>query len=126
MPASIRAGPTTIVQPRAGSSKSTSSDSVRHIIVQPGHFCQAPKTRYDLIRAGGFMQRCWAMFLVTAALGAWVLSAQEHCPTASHEASSSNQIIASLWRLAKVARLHNRSEERRVGKECRSRWSPYH
>ena len=23
-------------------------------------------------------------------------------------------------------RLDNRSEERRVGKECRSRWSPYH
>ena len=23
-------------------------------------------------------------------------------------------------------RLLNRSEERRVGKECRSRWSPYH
>ena len=22
--------------------------------------------------------------------------------------------------------LHERSEERRVGKECRSRWSPYH
>ena len=22
--------------------------------------------------------------------------------------------------------LHHRSEERRVGKECRSRWSPYH
>ena len=22
--------------------------------------------------------------------------------------------------------LHPRSEERRVGKECRSRWSPYH
>ena len=28
-----------------------------------------------------------------------------------------NQIIESL---------ENRSEERRVGKECRSRWSPYH
>ena len=27
----------------------------------------------------------------------------------------------------KVAEIHdNRSEERRVGKECRSRWSPYH
>src|SRR2546426_9425377 len=25
-----------------------------------------------------------------------------------------------------VQLLHNRSEERRVGKECRSRWSPYH
>ena len=23
-------------------------------------------------------------------------------------------------------KLYNRSEERRVGKECRSRWSPYH
>ena len=22
--------------------------------------------------------------------------------------------------------IENRSEERRVGKECRSRWSPYH
>ena len=22
--------------------------------------------------------------------------------------------------------IHDRSEERRVGKECRSRWSPYH
>ena len=25
-----------------------------------------------------------------------------------------------------VEKLHRRSEERRVGKECRSRWSPYH
>ena len=26
----------------------------------------------------------------------------------------------------KVAKDRSRSEERRVGKECRSRWSPYH
>ena len=25
-----------------------------------------------------------------------------------------------------LCKTHNRSEERRVGKECRSRWSPYH
>ena len=25
-----------------------------------------------------------------------------------------------------VPEMHTRSEERRVGKECRSRWSPYH
>ena len=25
-----------------------------------------------------------------------------------------------------VAKIQPRSEERRVGKECRSRWSPYH
>src|SRR3712207_9075615 len=27
---------------------------------------------------------------------------------------------------AEVAEKYSRSEERRVGKECRSRWSPYH
>src|SRR3989454_1057005 len=36
----------------------------------------------------------------------------------------------ALWQAKyfghKDARLMNRSEERRVGKECRSRWSPYH
>ena len=26
----------------------------------------------------------------------------------------------------KTGKLSTRSEERRVGKECRSRWSPYH
>ena len=28
--------------------------------------------------------------------------------------------------LAELERYTHRSEERRVGKECRSRWSPYH
>ena len=28
--------------------------------------------------------------------------------------------------LMQVAHNYERSEERRVGKECRSRWSPYH
>ena len=28
--------------------------------------------------------------------------------------------------LALVQKVERRSEERRVGKECRSRWSPYH
>ena len=30
------------------------------------------------------------------------------------------------WAQAKLMHLYLRSEERRVGKECRSRWSPYH
>ena len=34
-------------------------------------------------------------------------------------------IIASIW-FAKRNNQNPRSEERRVGKECRSRWSPYH
>ena len=34
----------------------------------------------------------------------------------------------SKWHPAEIRRrdIQRRSEERRVGKECRSRWSPYH
>ena len=28
--------------------------------------------------------------------------------------------------MTRLSRIEGRSEERRVGKECRSRWSPYH
>src|SRR3989442_12104760 len=35
-------------------------------------------------------------------------------------------IKASIPRLVSALSPGNRSEERRVGKECRSRWSPYH
>ena len=34
--------------------------------------------------------------------------------------------LQALPRLARAALMLTRSEERRVGKECRSRWSPYH
>ena len=34
-------------------------------------------------------------------------------------------LLAKGWQQAGVDG-HRRSEERRVGKECRSRWSPYH
>ena len=30
------------------------------------------------------------------------------------------------WSYGEVKKPETRSEERRVGKECRSRWSPYH
>ena len=37
------------------------------------------------------------------------------------------QVQSHLYReVGKVERAIERSEERRVGKECRSRWSPYH
>ena len=32
----------------------------------------------------------------------------------------------AIMNVAAVVSLRGRSEERRVGKECRSRWSPYH
>ena len=39
-------------------------------------------------------------------------------------AESNNFIVLDDY--TKYNELHERSEERRVGKECRSRWSPYH
>ena len=36
------------------------------------------------------------------------------------------QGTACFQKTAMTPREHIRSEERRVGKECRSRWSPYH
>ena len=32
----------------------------------------------------------------------------------------------AMVEIAKKLEVSDRSEERRVGKECRSRWSPYH
>ena len=36
------------------------------------------------------------------------------------------ELIALGWMNVGAAQYKPRSEERRVGKECRSRWSPYH
>src|SRR6266513_608085 len=36
------------------------------------------------------------------------------------------EMVQLLWALADAVGVRLRSEERRVGKECRSRWSPYH
>src|SRR2546430_11879391 len=43
-----------------------------------------------------------------------------------HVAAASRQLAASETVQFTVQRREQRSEERRVGKECRSRWSPYH
>ena len=41
-----------------------------------------------------------------------------------HELATGNFLIPSTVTVGEF--LMDRSEERRVGKECRSRWSPYH
>ena len=37
-----------------------------------------------------------------------------------------NDYMAMNYRMEIIEDREERSEERRVGKECRSRWSPYH
>ena len=56
-------------------------------------------------------------------------SACHWCHVMAHESFEDEAVAAVMNRLfvnIKVDREERRSEERRVGKECRSRWSPYH
>ena len=46
--------------------------------------------------------------------------------TAGHRMSKMAVAPEQATVLSWLVRLNYRSEERRVGKECRSRWSPYH
>src|SRR5258708_40281096 len=47
-------------------------------------------------------------------------------PTQRALLSDGSDISLGHWRAVYRERSGERSEERRVGKECRSRWSPYH
>src|SRR3712207_725543 len=60
----------------------------------------------------------------------WVEQLAARCnargPDALGDQRRRNGRAASVLTPALLAALAERSEERRVGKECRSRWSPYH
>src|SRR6266496_3086658 len=57
--------------------------------------------------------RDWSSDVCSSDLGAWSRPSARPTPTACARPPS-------------ATRTATRSEERRVGKECRSRWSPYH
>src|SRR2546422_11187158 len=63
--------------------------------------------------AGDFSPSCWGLFL-EGFLGGGLL-ARSLCVG-----------VFALEALDPAGGIYQRSEERRVGKECRSRWSPYH
>ena len=42
------------------------------------------------------------------------------------ESVNATRVLDQVVRQASFSGVFQRSEERRVGKECRSRWSPYH
>src|SRR5712664_1190535 len=45
---------------------------------------------------------------------------------ADQSAALMSGVITLIDRISQIDSAFSRSEERRVGKECRSRWSPYH
>src|SRR5258708_15283645 len=59
--------------------------------------------------------------LSVAVLGATIWSLQPH-----RRGTGEQTELYNVDRVSKSEGLDGRSEERRVGKECRSRWSPYH
>src|SRR5256884_3428138 len=48
------------------------------------------------------------------------------CPPYNSYSSTAPGLEYSAWYGSSPGWVSTRSEERRVGKECRSRWSPYH
>src|SRR5256885_16522062 len=84
--------------------------------------------------AGGLVLSLWALPLLThiAAASPQLLSARAASMVLTlglvHTAFMYTVMYAAFQRLPApaIAALSFRSEERRVGKECRSRWSPYH
>src|SRR3712207_3742118 len=56
----------------------------------------------------------------------WVDEVLPEAITAVHEHSGGRGVHLVGWSLGGIFTMLVRSEERRVGKECRSRWSPYH
>ena len=62
-------------------------------------------------------------FLQFFVWGSWLISLGGYMGRELHfEGGQIGAIFATMG----IASLVMRSEERRVGKECRSRWSPYH
>src|SRR5437870_10284624 len=61
--------------------------------------------------------RDWSSDVCSSDLGWCTRWPRRACPPRS--ASSASSVTGTTW-------TRPRSEERRVGKECRSRWSPYH
>ena len=65
----------------------------------------------------------WATLLAAFVLAVWLVEPE---PAAAGEEQPEATLPIDREIQVQGARDRGRSEERRVGKECRSRWSPYH
>src|SRR3712207_7889607 len=65
-------------------------------------------------------ERDWDLVVDTNLKGVWLAAQGTARRMVRHG------VGGSIVNIASILGLRVRSEERRVGKECRSRWSPYH
>src|SRR2546426_11430990 len=86
----------------------TSGAPVKDGMSQPPGRGRAPGAPFDSLARRGYVYAATLFFLI--------LGGSSHAQSASLPQN----------RTREHRRVHPRSEERRVGKECRSRWSPYH
>src|SRR5579864_4253699 len=86
-----------------------------------------PTTVQEMITAlqGGVSRRCAARHagICVQTMEKWMVTHPEFA--ALVEETEANTELGLATTLMLKARAGDRSEERRVGKECRSRWSPY-
>ena len=82
-----------------------------------------------LSRASRAFAAIAAVLLVAATLLPGPAAGQSTGKTIRFIAQADLRSLDPIWTTAYITRNYGymvRSEERRVGKECRSRWSPYH
>src|SRR2546425_13331260 len=84
----------------------------------------APETQQRRRRAVGCLLGVLALQITLFGLLAWFVHVHPILPIDIAITRSFQQNHAPWLRITMLA--ISRSEERRVGKECRSRWSPYH
>ena len=107
-------------------------DALELVEVLPPHYVAV--VRMELNEAcssgcGTFIQTFANNIIYNACTNAFKLSNagnSEVIPALSRLSRSSFGVLLCLRKQLIVSNVSPRSEERRVGKECRSRWSPYH
>src|SRR2546425_5217189 len=91
-------------------------DGIRDKLVTGVQTCALPISKRDRRNSGGAASPPSTSFATSSpTAGPCLKPCPEPPPT------SQTFVAAGCWSMMKC-----RSEERRVGKECRSRWSPYH
>src|SRR5256885_15943789 len=102
-------------------------------MVSVGHqvSIERPEVLGELLQDVAMSKEAWHQFLVMTIFMDPAQGQLDGQPVELGRIITHKQLNHRVGSLASVGRdgqgfLHARSEERRVGKECRSRWSPYH